>query len=114
MPRQFRLSREDMARFKGVRLDGVLFSVVFGVHTTRTKPGAACVVSKKVAASAVLRNRIRRRLRAALLPFLQNAPKPVVCVWYIKKAALEANHRTLTQGVESMWGRMQRELGRYA
>lgn len=91
MPRKYRLSRADFAsarRFS--RVSSPLFSLSFGMIPGRLVPGAACIVSLKVARSAVTRNLIRRRVRAALVPLLVHAQTPLVVIVTARKGAGEA------------------------
>lgn len=59
------MSRDEIAHAlkRGARVRGILCSYVTLPHTT---PRSAVVVSKKVGRTAVQRNRIKRRVRAAL------------------------------------------------
>ena len=65
MPKNSRLTGSEIRRLKPEkRLNSSLFSLSY---TASTGPGkAACVVSKKVSAKAVVRNTVKRRMRAAL------------------------------------------------
>jgi ribonuclease P protein component len=72
MPRKFSLSRADFAKTRGFRrLAGASLSVSYGQIPARPLPGGAIVVSKKVAKSAVTRNRLKRTLRPILLAYLR-------------------------------------------
>lgn len=82
MPRKQSLSRADFSKTRGFRrLAGAALSVSFGTIPGRTSPGGAIVVAKKVAKSAVVRNRIKRVLRPLLSAFLrEDAPSVIVTV----------------------------------
>ncbi len=87
MPKEYRLSVADLKVFRPERrLAGEFFSLGIARSDRR---GAACVVSKKVAAHAVDRNTVKRRVRAILmqeLPLLS----PATYVLYAKKGVVEA------------------------
>jgi ribonuclease P protein component len=92
MPAHYRLSRNDFTRMRGFkRVHGTLFSLSFGTLPERSVPGAACVVSAKVAPRAVARNRIKRRVRAILGPLMSNLPSPLILVLIAKKPAADAS-----------------------
>ena len=73
LPKKFRLSRQE---FEDVMKDGQMTSGrLMGVLILRTKdegrrtkelPKAGIIVSKKLSNKAVIRNKLKRRLRAAL------------------------------------------------
>lgn len=103
MPSRFRLTRADFAGMRGFkRLHGRFFSLSFGELPGRG-PGAACVVSKKVAARAVERNRIKRRCRS-VLGRLMHAASPVF-VLIAKKGAGEASFADVSADIESLIAR---------
>lgn len=59
----------------GRQTKGSLFTVKTIATPNRKKSRAAVVVSKKVSKSAVIRNRIRRRIYEIIRPVLANTPK---------------------------------------
>lgn len=60
-----RLSAAALRAFRPrKRIPGALFTLLFAASSA--PPRATCVVSKKVSAKAVVRNRIKRRCRAVL------------------------------------------------
>ena len=92
MPSQYRLSRNDFTRMRGFkRVHGTLFSLSFGTLPDRVIPGAACVVSAKAAPRAVVRNRIKRRVRAVLGPLVRTLKVPFVLVVIAKKPSADAS-----------------------
>lgn len=60
----------------GVTVRGAWFSVRYAENTKRSNYRAAVVVSKKVSKSAVVRNRIRRRVYEALRGFEDDIVRP--------------------------------------
>lgn len=98
MPGRYRVSRADFAKMRGFRrLSGALFTLSFGEVLGRRTPGAAVVVSKKVAAKAVARNTIKRRARAVLTGELKGNDSPTVFVLIAKKEA----HKALFSAVQA-------------
>lgn len=73
------------------RVHGTLFSLSFGSIPERAIPGAACIVSAKTAAQAVVRNGIKRRCRAALAPIMTGLKSPIIVVLMAKKTAAGAS-----------------------
>lgn len=71
-------------------------------HTDASTPRCVVVVSKKVAGTAVARNRIRRRLYDALGAHLARLPRGTALILYAKKEALDAPFRELQNAVEKM------------
>ena len=109
MPTRYRLARSDFDRMRGfIRLQGRLFSLSYGTLPGRTASGAACVVSKKVAARAVDRNRIKRRSRAILETFARSAKPAAVVVAYAKKGAADASFEETRADLESLLARTGR------
>jgi ribonuclease P protein component len=91
MPSRYRLSRTDFTKMHGFkRLHGSFFSLSFGTIPERSSPGVACVVSSKIAAKAVDRNRIKRRCRAILAESVEQLRSPLVIVVIAKKGAAKA------------------------
>lgn len=82
MPRKFSLTRADFGKTRVFRrLAGASLSLSFGTIPGRNVPGGAVVVSKKVAKSAVTRNRLKRALRPGIVGFLRGgAPSVIVTV----------------------------------
>lgn len=79
MPRSKSLTRADFAKTKGFRrLVGAFVSVGYGIIPHQSTGKGAVVVSKKVAKSAVDRNRIKRTLRMLLVRFLTDGGPSIV------------------------------------
>lgn len=102
MPSRYRLSRADFAHTRRLaRETGRFFMFSYGTVPNRTFPGVACVISGKIAKNAVRRNRLRRRVRAILLPFCAGASAPTVFVLMAKKGAAEASFEEIQADIES-------------
>ncbi len=103
MPSRFRLTRADFAGMRNFqRLHGRFFSLSFGELPGRG-PGAACVVSKKVAAKAVDRNRIKRRCRAVLSKHVGSGRSIFVVI--AKKGVASASFADVSSDIESLIAR---------
>ena len=98
MPRKFSLSRADFAKTRAFRrLAGPSLSLSFGIITGRPVPGGAVVVSKKVAKSAVTRNRLKRALRPVLIGFLRHGTPSLVVT--VRKSVPSRDLRTELEGL---------------
>ena len=64
---------------------------------SKDEPVFAVVVSKKVAKTAVMRNRIRRRIYGLIDPFVSKMPMGARCVVYPKKEVAEISFDSLTK-----------------
>jgi ribonuclease P protein component len=103
MPRAYRLTVADLKAFRADRrFSGSYFSLSVG-KASRT--GVACVVSKKVSARAVDRNRVKRRFRAALSPHLTQLSSGSY-VWYAKKEAASAEYADVRRDIEKLVARI--------
>src|SRR3989344_5316401 len=107
MPKRYRLSHADfarLARIRSVRVHGALFSLTITPLTEVSGVKAACVVSKKVSARAIDRNRVERRLRESLRPILPHIQKPVALIFHAKRGAEVASSAEITREVEVLLG----------
>ncbi len=104
MPKKYRLSRADFTRLPKAarRIHGEYFSLTVTPLPSSKGPRAACVVSKKVSARAVDRNRIERRCREALRPLLSKITKPEAFLFYAKREAREASTSDVARDVEKL------------
>lgn len=103
MPKKFRLTVADLKAFRPERrFSGALFSLAIG-KAART--GAACVISKKVAPRAVDRNKVKRRVKAALSPHL-SALFPAAYVFYGKSGAADASFAEAKRDIEKLLHRI--------
>lgn len=88
MPGKNRVSRADFMKMRGFRrANGTFFTLSWGEMPGRRVPGAAVVVSKKVASRATLRNTIKRRARVALQKLLPQGDSSLVFVLIARKGA---------------------------
>lgn len=92
MPKKYRLSRADFIRLPRAsrRVHGSYFSLTSTLFPALGEPRAACVVSKKIAARAVDRNRIERRCREVLRPLMKNIKQPFALIFHAKREAVGA------------------------
>ena len=97
-----RLSSADFRRLRpSRRLSGEFFSLSIASSEGRALKWA-CVVSKKVSARAVVRNRVKRLCRSALQPLLKNRSEPLALVFHAKRPAAEASFADIQRDVERL------------
>lgn len=82
LPRNNRVSRKEFPVYptRGFRVSSPLFTAA--IYPREHGVGISVVVSKKTAKTAVLRNRIRRRLYATVAPFLKTFVHGSIIVFY--------------------------------
>lgn len=102
LPKKNRISKKDFPtpQGRGSRVFSPLFSGVIYKNDGLTR--VAVVVSKKTAKTAVVRNRIRRKFYAALAPFLKDASKGRLMVFYPKKEVATVPFTVLKSEVETI------------
>lgn len=106
MPKGSRLARIDFKSFgRGARREHGRFFTLTAVFRASGGTRAACVVSKKTAARAVDRNRIKRRAREALRAELREITAPLSLVLYTKKEALDAPFSELAADIRQLIAR---------
>ena len=80
--------------------NGPLFNIRF--HSTEARaPKFVVVVSKKVSASAVRRNILKRRLFSILRAFISRVQQNLAVVIFVKKEAVGASFQALKAAIES-------------
>ena len=90
-------------RFKPARrLHGRFFTLLVGPVSEKGMK-YACVVSKKVATGAVVRNSIKRRCRAALHGESASIQKPHTFVLYAKSSAAKASFTEIQSDVAALF-----------
>lgn len=105
MPRKHRLSRADflgLDRKRSRRVHGTYFSLVIAPLAAGVGPKAACVVSKKVAKRAVDRNKIERRVRGILRPFIARMQGPRALILYAKREVLGASYIEMQRDIQKL------------
>lgn len=105
MPKKNRLTGSEIRSLKPEkRLNTSLFSLSISKNGGGTR--CACVVSKKVSPKAVVRNRVKRRMRAALL---KTAPLPpaVSLVLTAKKTAIDADFSAIHEDIVALVHRVR-------
>ena len=81
------------------------FSLILNRADTDTPPRFGFVVSKKVAAKAVARNRTRRKLVEALRPHLAKLPSGIEGIFLAKPAASEKSVAELSEEIKVVLSR---------
>ncbi len=97
MPKKQRLTGAQIRRLKTEKR---LISSLFSLSVSKNEAPLAqiaCVVSKKVSPKAVVRNTVKRRMRAALRS--TTLPPHVSLVLTAKKAAADASYADLREDV---------------
>jgi ribonuclease P protein component len=110
MPKHQRLSRVDFSSINTARLRRIhgaylTLSVSEHVKNPISKPKFACVVSKKIAARAVDRNRIRRRCREAFRTLCNGRTDPRSFICYAKKEAAAASYDDIRSDLRDLLSR---------
>jgi len=108
MPKKYRLSRADFTRLPKAerRIHGMYFSLTVTPNPLFSGPRAACVVSKKVSARSVDRNRIERRCRESLRPFLIQMKEPAAFIFYAKRESVSASSEEIQQDIRKLLERV--------
>jgi len=102
IPRQNRPTRpevEDIIK-NGRSVQGVFVSFKY---KTIPVSKATIVVTKKVGKTAVLRNRIKRRLRAIISSLLLESKRPIGVVVFAKAPVIEALAKDLQSEVKNLF-----------
>ncbi|MDP2648757.1 MAG: ribonuclease P protein component [Patescibacteria group bacterium] len=105
MPKRSRLTRSDFTDLRRAplrRMSGAYFSLSCTSLPDGESAKAACVVSKKVAARAVARNRIKRICREAVRAHLSSVKPPQAFVFTAKRAAAAASPADIRGDVERL------------
>ena len=90
MPKNRRLTGDEMKNVRGTRTHGAFFTLMVARIDGRQAKGAV-VVSKKVAGKAVERNVIQRRARSVLIPIINPINEPLAVILYAKQGAAQAS-----------------------
>lgn len=100
LPKKNRIPKEDFPapQKQGFRVFSPLFSAV--IYKNDTGVQVAVVVSKKTAKTAVVRNRIRRRVYSAIGGYYENFLYPALLVIYPKKESSIVLFATLKAEIE--------------
>lgn len=105
MPKKYRLTGEEIRHLSGKRLHGKLFSFLIapigGGH-----PKCASVVSKKVSARAVDRNKVKRRVRTVVAKHIASIKKPIAIVLYAKREAKDAEFKEIERDIEVLFSKL--------
>jgi len=108
MPKKYRLSRADFTRLPKPtrRIHGTYFSLTVTPAPLLGGPRTACVVSKKVSARSVDRNRIERRCRESIRPMLGQMRKAEALVLFAKREATTATFKEIQQDIQKLLERV--------
>lgn len=92
---------------KGRIYTSPLFVVRAFVQSTKTndseKGGISAVAPKKVAATAVLRNKLRRQIYAAVAPLQINLTQGVSVIIFAKKETVGADSKDMTTDLKNLF-----------
>src|SRR3989338_2944614 len=103
MARATRLPRADFpTRPPRVRASNELFSVALWSLKHGLEPKFACVVSKKVAAKATDRNRLKRQCREIASPLVAAMKMSCAVVIYPKAAALDTTFAEMRTSIAAL------------
>lgn len=104
MPKKYRLSRADFTRLPKPtrRIHGTYFSLTVIPDPLLGGPRAACVVSKRVSARSVDRNRIERHCRESLRPAIALLKEPTALVFIAKREAASATFKEIQQDIQKL------------
>lgn len=101
LPRNKRIQKKDFPAPKrqGFRVHSPLFSMTVYKNDESTR--VSVVVSKKTAKTAVVRNKIRRRMYEAMKPFMDRITKTSLIVIYPKKEVSTIRFNVLKKEIET-------------
>lgn len=100
LPRSHRIATKHFPRVtQGKTKTNDLFRVVVRMDDTLINPRCAVIVSKKLAKTAVARNRMRRQVYAALVPLIPHLPKAFITVF---PKTSQADFQTLAENLKSL------------
>lgn len=105
MPGKYRLTRDDFARLRVTRRIGGEYFLLAVAGSAKRHAQFACVVSKKVAARANVRNAIKRRCREIARAHLARVQKPVALIFYAKRSAALAPFSAIKRDIEQLLSR---------
>lgn len=104
LPKRYRLSDFVNVKKKGRKVFGPLFGLLIlrGKEESGGEPEFGFIVSKRIDKRAVVRNKIRRRLGQALLPFLSKTKPGIKIVFLAKKALVDKDFSEIQKETERM------------
>jgi len=106
LPKQFRLSNKDFITVKkqGRKIFGPLFGllIIQEKQELENRPKFGFIVSKKIDKRATVRNKIKRRLDQALLPFLPKIKPEVMVVFLARKTLVDKSFLAINKEIERM------------
>ena len=105
------MSRADFARLektKSRRIPGSLFLLSASPLPSENAPRWACVVSKKIASRATVRNRIKRQCRESARTHVDDVSEPLALVFRAKKEAVRATFADVDRDIRSLIEKLHR------
>ncbi|MEK7133768.1 MAG: ribonuclease P protein component [Patescibacteria group bacterium] len=108
MPKKYRLSHADfvrLSRAKSRRVHGAYFFLTITTLPSSSGPKMASVVSKKVAARAVDRNKIERYCRESLRSHMARIRRPTALVFHAKREATKASFPEIRKDIDGLLAR---------
>ncbi len=108
LPKQHRIAGRSFGPLlrRGRRANNAYVSAVFYRDSATETPQCACVVSKRVAKTAVLRNMLRRRCYGALQPICASLPSGTKMALFLRPGAERAATDDLRAAVASVVSRI--------
>ena len=110
MPKRDRLTHAELAalpRGGARRYPSTYFSLSVTPLGGKTRSQAVCVVSKKVAAHAVGRNRIKRRVRSVLSGVLPKLKQPYALVFTARSGVARASFPEIRDDIQRLLMRVE-------
>ena len=105
MPKKYRLSGEEIRKLFGKRMHGTFFSLLVApIQSEHAK--CACVVSKKVSAKAVDRNKVKRRCRNVVAKRISDVSKPLALVFTAKREAKDAEFSKIERDIDVLFSKL--------
>lgn len=101
IPKLLRIPK-NLFNTKGVFYHGKIFTLKVSPNPQNEKTLISTSVSKKVASSAVVRNKIRRRTYSIITPLTSNLPKKSLLFFQAKKGAEQATFEEIKNEVEKL------------
>ena len=105
------MSRADFARLektKSRRIPGSLFLLSASPLQGESAPRWACVVSKKIASRATVRNRIKRQCRESARVRVDDVSEPLALIFRAKKESVRATFADIDRDIRSLIEKLHR------
>jgi ribonuclease P protein component len=108
IPKKHRLSQQDFKKYLGKTrvLNGTHLYIRFSL-TDLPNTHFSVVVSKKIAKTSVLRNKIKRRAYAVVSEYLDIFPKGFICMVFMGKGSSSLSYRDLSKELQELLGKIK-------